>query len=100
VTGGGAEAGTWNVSVTTPGGTSASNAGDDFTYLAVPAVSKVSPNPGPVRWRGCRHTGLASFPVGPLVFGEGSGRGARYFGPGYPSSTGGATPLTYELPGR
>jgi hypothetical protein len=99
VTGGGAEAGTWNVSVTTPGDTSANSAGDDFTYVAVPTVAKVSPNPGPVRWRGCRHGGLASFPAGPLVFGEG-GPGARYFGLGYPSSTRGATLLTYELSWR
>ena len=62
------------------------NTGGDFTYLVVPTVSKVSPNPGPVRWRECGHRGLAPFPVGPLVLGEGGGRGARYFGPGYPSS--------------
>jgi IPT/TIG domain len=31
-TGGGAKAGTWNLFVTTPGGTSAANSGDDFTY--------------------------------------------------------------------
>jgi hypothetical protein len=31
-TGGGAKAGTWSLFVTTPGGISAANAGDDFTY--------------------------------------------------------------------
>jgi hypothetical protein len=86
--------------VTTTGGTSATSAEDDFTYVGVPTVSKVSPNPAPVRRRGCRHSGLASFPVGHPVSGKGSGHGAGYFGLGYPSSTRGATPLTYELPGR
>ncbi len=31
-TGGGAKAGTWNLFVTTSGGTSAANSGDLFTY--------------------------------------------------------------------
>ena len=67
VTGGGAEAGTWNLYVTTPGCTSSGSAWDDFTYLAAPTVSKVSPKQGPIRWRGCHHSILASFPVGPLL---------------------------------
>ena len=47
-TGGGAKTGTWNLFVTTVGGTSAGNAGDDFTYTnPVPTVSSVSPNKGP-----------------------------------------------------
>jgi hypothetical protein len=65
VTGSGAEAGTWNLYVTTPGGTSAGNAWDDFTYLAVPTVSKVSPKPGPIHRCWYHHSLLASFPVGP-----------------------------------
>jgi hypothetical protein len=56
--------------VTTPGGTSAGNAWDDFTYLAAPTVSKVSPKPGSIRRRGCHHSILDSFPVEPLVFGS------------------------------
>ena len=31
-TGAGGRAGAWNLSVTTPGGTSAAHSGDDFTY--------------------------------------------------------------------
>jgi hypothetical protein len=45
-TGGGAQAGTWGLFVTTSGGTSQ---GDNFTYTtsSVPTVSGVSPNSGP-----------------------------------------------------
>jgi hypothetical protein len=32
ITGGGAKAGTWSLFVTTSGGTSAANIGDNFTY--------------------------------------------------------------------
>ncbi len=49
VTGGGAKVGTFNLIVTTSGGTSAANAGDDYTYnAAVPTVSLVSPDNGQV----------------------------------------------------
>jgi hypothetical protein len=47
VTGGGAIAGTWNLFVTTPGGTSAANTPDSFSYDPVPSVTTVSPNSGP-----------------------------------------------------
>jgi hypothetical protein len=40
-------AGTVDVTVTTPGGTSTTNAGDQYTYVAAPAVSGLSPNAGP-----------------------------------------------------
>jgi hypothetical protein len=40
-------AGTIDVTVTTPGGTSATNAGDQYTYVAAPTVSGLSPNTGP-----------------------------------------------------
>ncbi len=39
--------GTVNVTVTSPSGTSAISMADQFTYLAVPAVTGVSPNIGP-----------------------------------------------------
>ena len=39
--------GTVHVTVTTPNGTSATNAGDQFTYNAKPTVTGVSPNNGP-----------------------------------------------------
>ena len=39
--------GTVDVTVTTPGGTSATGAGDQFTYGSAPAVTSVSPNTGP-----------------------------------------------------
>jgi hypothetical protein len=48
VTGGGAKPGTWSLFVTTTGGTSAPNLGDDFFYNGVPTVSSVTPNTGPV----------------------------------------------------
>ena len=47
VTRGGALPGTWNLFVTTAGGTSAVTPADDFTYAPVPAVTSVSPNAGP-----------------------------------------------------
>ena len=40
-------AGTVNVTVTTPAGTSATSASDQYTYFAVPVVSGVSPTTGP-----------------------------------------------------
>ncbi|MGO9880317.1 MAG: IPT/TIG domain-containing protein [Acidimicrobiales bacterium] len=39
--------GTVNVTVTTPGGTSATSAADQFSYVAAPTVSSVSPSSGP-----------------------------------------------------
>ena len=43
-----AAAGTVDVTVTTAGGTSASTTSDQFTFVAAPSVSGVSPNSGPV----------------------------------------------------
>ena len=40
-------AGTVDVTVTTPGGTSATSSADHFTYVAAPTVTGVSPNAGP-----------------------------------------------------
>jgi hypothetical protein len=40
--------GTVNVTVTTPGGTSADTAADDYTYVALPTVTAVNPNKGPL----------------------------------------------------
>ncbi len=40
-------AGTVNVTVTTPGGTSATGSSDDFIYIAAPTVTGVSPSGGP-----------------------------------------------------
>ena len=37
-----------NVTVVTPGGTSATSASDQFTYMAAPTVTKVSPAAGPL----------------------------------------------------
>ena len=48
VTGGPAVPGLWNLFVIDLGGTSLSNPGDDFTYLASPTVSSVSPASGAV----------------------------------------------------
>ena len=43
-----ASAGTVDVTVTSPGGTSAASGSDSFTFVGVPSVSSVSPNSGPV----------------------------------------------------
>ena len=40
-------AGTYDVTVTTPGGTSATSAADQYTYVAAPTVTGVSPSAGP-----------------------------------------------------
>lgn len=40
-------AGTYDITVTTPGGTSATSSADQFTYVAAPTVSGVSPIAGP-----------------------------------------------------
>ena len=40
-------AGTVNVTVTTPGGTSAESSADHFTYIAPPTVETITPNRGP-----------------------------------------------------
>jgi hypothetical protein len=41
-------AGVTNIFVTTPGGTSAAVAGDQFTFVAKPTISSVSPTAGPI----------------------------------------------------
>ena len=46
-----APTGTVDVSVTTAGGTSSSNANDQFTFVAAPVVSAIQPNSGPVGGR-------------------------------------------------
>ena len=43
-----ASAGTVDVTVTTAGGTSGPNSSDQFTFIAAPAVSGISPDSGPV----------------------------------------------------
>jgi large repetitive protein len=40
-------AGTYDITVTTPGGTSATSAADQYTYVAAPTVTSVSPTAGP-----------------------------------------------------
>ena len=42
-----AGSGTVNVTVTTPGGTSAESSADHYTYIPVPTVTKVEPSSGP-----------------------------------------------------
>ena len=39
--------GTVDVTVTTPGGTSATSSADQFTYVPAPTVGNVSPTSGP-----------------------------------------------------
>jgi IPT/TIG domain len=76
-TGGGAKAGTWSLYVTTPGGTSAANPGDNFTYDPVPFVSKVSPNAGPTGGgTAITITGTGFVSGAKVVIGQGSGAGS------------------------
>ncbi|MCJ8055281.1 putative Ig domain-containing protein [Shinella curvata] len=44
-------AGTYDITVTTPGGTSATSAADQYTYVSAPTVTSVSPTAGPT-WGG------------------------------------------------
>ena len=78
-TGGAAKAGTFSLFVTTSGGTSAANAGDNFTYnipAVVPTVTAVSPNSGPIAG-GTPITinGTGFIPGARVVIGQGSGSG-------------------------
>ena len=75
VTGGGAKAGTWDVFVTTSGGTSAANSGDNFSYnLPVPTVSGVNPNNGPTSGgTAITITGTGFLPGATVVIGQGNG---------------------------
>ena len=74
-------AGTYDITVTTPGGTSATSAADQFTYLAAPTVTSISPTSGP--------TG-----GGITVVITGSGFGAA---PGTGAVTFGAANATYTI---
>ena len=62
--------GTQDVTVTTAGGTSATSGADQFTYTAVPTVTAVSPNAGPlggttgVTIRGTNFTGATAVDFG------------------------------------
>jgi hypothetical protein len=68
-------AGTVSVVVVTPGGPSADTAADDFTYVAQPAVTGLSPNSGPasggneVEIRGLRLSGATKVEFGTTVVG-------------------------------
>jgi type V secretory pathway adhesin AidA len=76
-TGGGAKAGTWSLFVTTSGGTSAANSGDNFTYTTAavaPTVSKVSPNTGPTTGgTAITITGTGFVAGATVTIGQGSG---------------------------
>ena len=75
VTGGGATAGVFNLFVTTTRGTSAANyASDEFNYDALPTVTQISPNAGPVT--GGTHitiTGTGFVAGATVVIGQGAG---------------------------
>ena len=65
--------GTVDVTVTTPGGTSATTAADQFTYLPVPGVTSVAPDAGPlaggttVTVAGTGFTGDSTVAFGPVA---------------------------------
>ncbi|MFC8447915.1 IPT/TIG domain-containing protein [Kitasatospora sp. NPDC057223] len=70
-------AGTVDVTVTTPAGTSPASAADQYTYIAQPTVTAVSPSSGPT---------AGGTPV--TVHGTGlTGATALTFGPGSPATT-------------
>jgi IPT/TIG domain len=85
ITAGGAEAATWNLFVITSGGTSATTAGDSFTYTAPPAeppsVTSVSPNSGPTTGgTSITITGKNFVAGATVVIGQGNGAGAGAIG--------------------
>ena len=72
VTGGGAKVGTFSLFVTTSGGTSAANAGADFSYGVT--VTKVSPNTGPTTGgTAITITGTGFVTGATVVIGQGNG---------------------------
>jgi hypothetical protein len=79
VTGGGAKGGTWSLFVTTSGGTSTANVGDDFTYKTpsvVPTVTAVSPKSGPITGgTAITITGTGFVAGATVVIGQGNGSG-------------------------
>ncbi len=71
-TGGGAKAGSWTLYVTTSAGTSAANAGADFSYGVT--VTKVSPNTGPTKGgTAITITGTGFVTGAKVVIGQGNG---------------------------
>ena len=73
-TGGGAEAGTFYLFVTTPAGTSEARPHAEFTYDPVPVVSKVSPNAGPKSGgTSITITGTGFVPGATVAIGQGNG---------------------------
>jgi hypothetical protein len=75
VTGKGTTAGTWNVFVTTAGGTSVVSPGDAFTYLSAPTVSSVTPSSGPTSGgTPLIITGSGFTPGAIVTIGQGHGR--------------------------
>src|SRR4029077_21284225 len=67
--------GTVDVTVTTDGGASAASAGDQFTFVAAPTVSSLSPNTGPpgggtsVTITGASFTGATEVDFGGIAVG-------------------------------
>ena len=45
----GESAGTVDVTISSPGGTSTTSLADQFTYVPVPAITKIAPGSGPTR---------------------------------------------------
>jgi hypothetical protein len=75
VTGKGTRTGTWNVFVTTAGGTSVVSPGDAFTYLSAPTVSSVTPSSGPTSGgTPLIITGSGFTPGATVTIGQGHGR--------------------------
>jgi hypothetical protein len=82
-TGGGARAGTWNLFVIAPNGTTSQVVGgDQFTYtVPSPVVSTVAPNAGPIAGgTAITVTGSGFAPGDTVVIGQGNGAGAGAIG--------------------
>ena len=76
-----ASAGTYDITVATPGGTSATSAADQYTYVAAPTVTAISPTAGPTG-------GGATVVITGTGFSAASATGAVKFG---------ATTATYTI---
>ncbi|MBZ7927312.1 IPT/TIG domain-containing protein (plasmid) [Ensifer adhaerens] len=74
-------AGTYDITVTTPGGTSATSANDQYTYVSAPTVTSTSPTSGPTG-------GGTTVTITGTGFSAASGTGAVKFG---------ATTATYTI---
>jgi hypothetical protein len=98
-------AGTVDITVTTPGGTSATGVADDFTYDPVPTVTAVSPSAGPTTGgTAVTITGSGFVHGSTVAFGTGHPASATYNSPTQltataPAGSSGSVDITVTTPG-